>query len=230
MSLYDLSLPTTLHEMVIFHQWRSSTYRRCKCSRSGAVNKRIGREVFSTIQDLRFQDTRRCHICEEMGHLRAKCPKAYQQEKDEADLTLAIPDGLSCDEQIWILESGSSRPLFGDETWVDDLKNAVGTCPQPDGKPLSISKRGYVMLAVMALGEQKIVKLTNVYYAKGLPHNPISYGILDEKGYSSTKHSGRRVLAITDGKNGAFDVDLMKNVLVVKAKIHRNLSRVRDVI
>ncbi|CCI46807.1 unnamed protein product [Albugo candida] len=29
MSLCDLSLPTTIQEMVTFHQWRSLTYRRC---------------------------------------------------------------------------------------------------------------------------------------------------------------------------------------------------------
>ncbi|CCI50293.1 unnamed protein product [Albugo candida] len=149
---------------------------------SGAVNKRIGREVVSAIQERRFQDTRRCHICGEMGHLKAKCPKAYQREKNEADLTLAIPDVLSCDEQIWILDSGCSRHL-------------------PDRKPLQIGKRGYVILAVMALGEQKIVKLTNFYYAKGLTHNLISYEILDEKKYSLTTYSGKRVLTSNDGKN-----------------------------
>ena len=37
---------------------------------SGAIKKRIGREVAGAIQDRRLQDTRRCYICGEVGHLK----------------------------------------------------------------------------------------------------------------------------------------------------------------
>ena len=74
------------------------------------------------------------------------------------------------------------------------------------------------------------MKQSNVYYAKGLTHNLISYGILDKKGYSLTRRGGQRVLTSIDGKDVAFDVDLMKNVLVVKAKVRRNVTQIREVI
>ncbi|CCI10203.1 unnamed protein product [Albugo candida] len=95
---------------------------------SGAVNNRIGSEVVSAIQDRRCQDTRRCDVCGEMDPLRATFSNEYQREKDEAELTLAIPDVLGCNGKIWILDCGSSRHLAGDKTWLDDLEGADGTC------------------------------------------------------------------------------------------------------
>ena len=61
-------------------------------------------------------------------------------------------------------------------------------------------------------------------------HNLTSYGFLDKKGFSLTRCEEQRVLTGSDRQFVAFEVDLMKNVLVVKAKIRTKVSRSRGVI
>ena len=85
--------------------------------------------------------------------MRANCPKAKHRESEDEDPVLAIPDVLGGDEEPWILDSGSSRHFVGDETCLDVSKDAEGMCVYPDSKPLKISKKGAVTLAVTAIRE-----------------------------------------------------------------------------
>ena len=79
------------------------------------------------------------------------------------------------------MDSGPSRHLCSDVSWLDDVEDASGVCIQPNGEELNISKVGTVTLRVSVAGAIKTVILTEVYFA-GLAHNLISYGKLDEKG------------------------------------------------
>nr|BAP68978.1 RxLR effector candidate protein [Hyaloperonospora arabidopsidis Emoy2] len=114
--------------------------------------------------------------------------------------------------------------------WLDDSEDASGTCVQPDGKPLNITKKGSVTLILTAMGQRHVVTITDVYYAHGLKHNLISYGTLDQKGYTLASRGTQRVLTSADGKHVIFDVDLMRNVLTVHAKLRKNLSSERNVV
>ncbi|KAG3242698.1 hypothetical protein PI124_g12485 [Phytophthora idaei] len=86
-------------------------------------------------------------------------------------------------------------------------------CEQPNGEPLNISKKGTLTLRVSASGTEQVLNFTDVYYAKGVVHNLISYGKLDEKGFALSFKGGRRVVAAKDGGRVVFDVDLRRNVL-----------------
>ncbi|KAG3098606.1 hypothetical protein PC122_g3978 [Phytophthora cactorum] len=66
------------------------------------------------------------------------------------------------------------------------------------------------------------MKLTEVYYAEGVVHNLISYGRLEEKGYASTYKDGHRDVAAKDDGRAVFDVDLRRNVLVVRGAGEKN--------
>ncbi|KAG2780886.1 hypothetical protein PC129_g8958 [Phytophthora cactorum] len=81
-------------------------------------------------------------------------------------------------------------------------------CEQPNGEPLNISKKGTLTLTVSASGTEQVLNFTDVYYAKGVVHNLISYGKLDEKGYALSFKGGRRVVTAKDGGRVVFDVDL----------------------
>ena len=131
---------------------------------------------------------------------------------------------------IWILDSGSSRHLVGSKDWLDDSEDASGTCVQPDGKPLNITKKGSVTLILTAMGQRRVVTITDVYYAHGLNHNLLSYGVLDQKGYTLARRGTQRVLTSADRKHVIFDIDLMKNVLTVHAKLRKNPSSERNVV
>ena len=168
---------------------------------SVAVNKRIGKEVFSAIRDRRFTGTSQCYIYGEVRKIKEFCPQASRQGSDDTDLTLAISDGSEGIDRLWVLDSGCSLFFAGDEIWLDDLEDTDDMCEQPDGQPLRISKKGSGTLTVTALGKQLIVELTNVYYAKGSNHNLVSYRILDKKGtLSQDVEDSVFWLAVMEGK------------------------------
>ncbi|POM66265.1 Mitochondrial Carrier (MC) Family, partial [Phytophthora palmivora] len=171
--------------------------------------KNFGREVVNAVSERRTE-TRRCHGCGEVGHLRASCP----EKKKSADFTLAVsePSSELAGELTgtWILDSGSSRHL-------------------PNGEPLAVTMKGSVTLRVTASGEEQTVELTNVYYAENVVHNLISYGQLDEKGCTLTRKDGQRVVIAGDGRV-VFDVRLERNVLMVDGTIVRKHESASPVI
>ncbi|GMF53363.1 unnamed protein product [Phytophthora fragariaefolia] len=67
------------------------------------------------------------------------------------------------------------------------------------GDPLNITKKVTLTLRVMACGEERTVKLVDVYYAENVVYNLISYGTLSRKGFTLAERGCRRVLT---GKNG----------------------------
>eukprot|EP00644_Phytophthora_capsici_P019004 jgi/Phyca11/133376/e_gw1.431.5.1 len=71
--------------------------------------KNIGREVVNSVGDRR-RETRKCHHCGEVGHLRAVCP----ERNKKPDITLAVNETSDESDDIWILDSGSSRHLVND--------------------------------------------------------------------------------------------------------------------
>ena len=150
------------------------------------TNNRHGKVFYGPVQHRPFKEHRRCFQCGKLGHIVAKCPSKDPHENIDSDFTLAIPEMQDGFENIWILDSGSSRHLVGNEDWLIDCEDAVGRYVQPGGKPLNITKRGSVTLLMKALGKQRIVTITDVYYAHGLKHKLLSYGFVDMKGFILT--------------------------------------------
>ncbi|KAE9003765.1 hypothetical protein PR001_g17890 [Phytophthora rubi] len=167
--------------------------------------KSLGRETVNAVRERSNQrkETRSCCDCGREGHPSAACP----DRKQRAQLTLAVGVKSGESDGIWILDSGSSRHLVNDE------------CVQPNGESLNITKRGKMLLRVTACGKEQMVELTNVYFAKDVVHNLISYGILDKRGFELSQQAGRRAVAAKDGGRVAFDVEMRRNVLVVRAAV-----------
>ncbi|KAE8968244.1 hypothetical protein PF002_g28843 [Phytophthora fragariae] len=120
---------------------------------------------------------------------------------------------------VWILDSGSSRHLVNDESLLEDVDDCSDECVQPNGESLSITKRGKVLLSVTACGKEQVVELINVYFAPDVVHNLISYGQLDKRGFELRQQAGRRVVAAKDGGRVAFDLEMRRNVLIVRAAV-----------
>jgi hypothetical protein len=190
--------------------------------------KSLGREAVNAVMEHGNQrkETRSCHECGRVGHLRAACPDL----KKRAHLTLAVGEKSGADDGLWILDSGSSRHLVNDESFLEDVEECSDECVQPNGESLNITKRGKVMLHVTACGEEHVVELTNVYFAKDVVHNLISYGLLDKRGFGLTQRAGRRVVAAKDSGRVAFDVEMHRNVLVVPATVASRHELPSDVI
>ncbi|GMF47391.1 unnamed protein product [Phytophthora fragariaefolia] len=163
-----------------------------------AKHKNLGREMVGAVGERRDKDTRSCYECGKPEQLRAACPKRTRGGTRKPDLTLAVSEGTGKQEEAWILDSGSSRHLIKNASWLDDVEDCEDECVQPDGNALSVTKRGTLTLRVTAGGEPRTVKLTNVYYAENVVHNLISFGQLDQKGYSLMRKDGQRIVATHD--------------------------------
>ncbi|RAW31608.1 hypothetical protein PC110_g12048 [Phytophthora cactorum] len=150
--------------------------------------RNLGKEVVSAVSDSRGTETRSCHECGEIGHLHTACSNRVRGRGREAGLTLDVHKA--------------------DESWLNEIEECTDMCEQPNGEPLNISKKGTLTLTVSASGTEQVLNFTDVYYAKGVVHNLISYGKLDEKGYALSFKGGRRVVTAKDGGRVVFDVDL----------------------
>jgi hypothetical protein len=195
-----------------------------------AKHKNLGREVVGAVSERRAKETRTCHECGQVGHLRAVCPNKARGGGKKPDLTLAVNETRSKADEVWILDSGSSRHLVKNASWLDDAEDYEDECVQPDGNALRVTKRGTLTLQVTACGKPQTVKFTNVFYAENVVHNLLSYGQLDQKGYSLLRRNGRRLVAAHDGGHVAFDVELQHGVLVVPGTVARKAEIPAEVI
>ncbi|GMF45369.1 unnamed protein product [Phytophthora fragariaefolia] len=134
-----------------------------------AKKKNFGRELVGVINERGIRETRRCNKCGKVGHLRAACPD--KEEKMGPDLTLAVTEASIVPGKDWILDSGTSRHLVNDQSWLEEVVPHVDSCTQPNGDPLSITMKGTLTLRVKACGKEQTLKLTNVYYAANVVHN-----------------------------------------------------------
>lgn len=110
-----------------------------------------------------------------VGHLQAIYPELKRKGGPTADLTLAVNEASEDSDRFCILDSGSSRHLVNDAPWLDQVEDCGGECLQPNGEPLSITKKGTLTLHVTTCGSAQTVKLTDAHYSKDAVHNLISY-------------------------------------------------------
>ena len=137
----------------------------------------FGREVVRSVLERHGKKMRQCHSCNEVMHLRAACPKQKHLPQVPSNLSLAVNDLYDEFREVWILESWSSRHIVSDELWLDNVESYQGTCLQPDGISLNVSKKGLVTMMVMAGGIKRVLTLKEVYFAEGVKCNLMSYGI-----------------------------------------------------
>ena len=85
-----------------------------------------------------------------------------------------------------------------------------------DGKTLKLTRVGSVSLKVVARGIESTVVLTDVYVARRLSKNIVSYGKLEIKGFALVYDLKGRALEQRNDGAVAFDVEMGRNVLYVK--------------
>ncbi|ETI29669.1 hypothetical protein F443_23218, partial [Phytophthora nicotianae P1569] len=118
MAKCDITRPDALqqaNELAVWAQMMSDEDR---------APKHIGKEVVNAVAETQ-QETRRCHKCKQVGHLKKNCPERLAGDgKDKAvRFALAASSGTSSvDANSWILDSGASRHLVNDPSL---LANAV---------------------------------------------------------------------------------------------------------
>ncbi|KAE9010300.1 hypothetical protein PR001_g16212 [Phytophthora rubi] len=69
-------------------------------------------------RDNQRKETRSCHECGRVGHLCAACPDRNQR----GSLTLAVGEKAGDNDGLWIVDSGSSRHLVNDESYLEDVE------------------------------------------------------------------------------------------------------------
>ncbi|GMF59553.1 unnamed protein product [Phytophthora fragariaefolia] len=136
-----------------------------------ARHKNLGRELVGAISESRRKETRTCHECGKVGHLRAVCTEKVGGGGRKPDLTLAVAEASSDAKEVWILDSGCSRHLVRNAAWLDDVEDCKDVCVQPGGNALKVTKRGTLTLVVTADGIPRTVKFTNVDVG-GVPQVP----------------------------------------------------------
>ncbi|OWZ00573.1 hypothetical protein PHMEG_00028205, partial [Phytophthora megakarya] len=182
--------------------------------------KGLVKELVSAVSDGKQKETRRCHKCGVVGHLRAACPN--REDGSAPDFTLAVNELDMDNGMAWILDSGSSRHLVNNELWLKDVEMHMDSCVQPNGDPLNITKKGALTPRVTACGREQTVKLEDVYYAENVVHNLISYGTLDKKGYALAERDGQRVLAGTQHVKNIETLNIEQNENVQRLYFQNN--------
>ncbi|KAG3033372.1 hypothetical protein PC120_g1949 [Phytophthora cactorum] len=88
-------------------------------------HRNLGREVVAAVGEHCNQETRACHGCGEVVHLRAACPDRGRGR--EPDLTLAVCDESTAVEETWIQAASERRVLVGRGRVVRELRGRVHT-------------------------------------------------------------------------------------------------------
>lgn len=204
------------------------------------AGKSLGKETVAHVGEKRVE-TRTCYGCGEVGHLRAHCASKSTDSKgcgkagskasgkSKVHFTMAVQE-TGCESDLWILDSGSSRHLVMSTDLLDDMEDCESECVLADGDALRVTKKGSMLLHVTAGGEQRNVRLTDLYYAPGLARNIISYGRLEHKGFVLGYKKEQRVVYERRSGQAAFDVQMDNNILVVQVNPECVRGEPRDVI
>uniref|UniRef100_A0AAV1T842 Polyprotein n=1 Tax=Peronospora matthiolae TaxID=2874970 RepID=A0AAV1T842_9STRA len=166
------------------------------------ANRSFGRDVVSHVADDEpRKETRTCHGCGKVGHLKRDCRRKEKKptgrpsgsRTDGANLTLSIDEDPSSDNSVWILDSGSSRHIVNDDRLLINAKRCDQECIVADGEPLRLSLTSTSRRCSLATSSGKLVK----------------------KGYSLVHDDQQLSLANQDTGDVAFDVQIRNNVFYV---------------
>uniref|UniRef100_A0AAV1UQE0 CCHC-type domain-containing protein n=1 Tax=Peronospora matthiolae TaxID=2874970 RepID=A0AAV1UQE0_9STRA len=187
-------------------------------------SRSFGRDVVSHVaNDEPPKETRTCHGCGKVGHLKRDCRRKEKKptgrpsgsRTDGANLTLSIDEDPSSDNSVWILDSGSSRHIVNDDRLLINAKRCDQECIVVDGEPLRLSLVGSVDIRVFVDQQPRMIRVTDVYFAPLLARNILSCGKLVKKGYSLVQDDQQLSLANQDTGDVAFDVQMRYNVFYV---------------
>ena len=134
--------------------------------------------------------------------------KLKRGKKSKREMILAVSESDDYDDSDWILDSGASRHLVNDEKLLFDSATCSEEIAIADGKTLKLKRVGSVRLKVVARGMESTVVLTDVYLARRLSKNIVSYGKLERKGFALVYDLKGRALERRSDGAVAFDVEM----------------------
>ncbi|POM64600.1 LOW QUALITY PROTEIN: Hypothetical protein PHPALM_19848 [Phytophthora palmivora] len=171
-------------------------------------HKNLGRDIVGTVSE-RNKEPRRTGI-------------------KEADITLPVYEVSHEFGEAWVLDSGSSRHLVNDASWLEAVELCDDQCIQRNGDPLTIRMKGTSVSLHVARYKTGI--LTDIYFAKNVVHNLISYDQLNRKGYALAYVGERCAMAAKNGGLVTLDVELLRNVLLASGTVTRGPGPQSEVI
>ncbi|OWZ08670.1 hypothetical protein PHMEG_00018746 [Phytophthora megakarya] len=180
---------------------------------SGNTGNSNGNLVANAVNsNARSMGERRCWVCDQTDHIKQNCPN---KKKPNEKATFVFTTGFGCGDS-WVLDSGASRHYVRDKSLLVDAVDCHEDCKIADGKHLSVTMKGSVVLHAVVNGNEHTVVINDVYYAEQLTQNLLSYGKLEEKGLVlHYDKSGRYLMRSTDNAR-VFAVDKVNGVLGVR--------------
>lgn len=90
-------------------------------------------------------------------------------------------------------------------------------------------KRTISIITTSVMGKMTRVQHSNVQYNEYLERSIVTYGLLEATGYGVLYSGNERVVPGIDGGPVIFNVETMKNILIVRRQDYKNCLRAVDV-
>ncbi len=171
----------------------------------------------------------KCHNCGRVGHKLAECfqkkKEAYKEK--EQNVSLSSVSGKIA-EDSWILDSGASHHMTGDESLMMELRDGPRTQFQvANGEMVESTKIG----AAMVIANGKPIKVEDIYLVPGLKANLLSVPAITKKGFTVVFKENQ--VTVSKGQvhlsfkkiNGIF-IGKVQKVLDKELQEHRQLGHV----
>uniref|UniRef100_A0A0N5BJE0 Retrovirus-related Pol polyprotein from transposon TNT 1-94 n=1 Tax=Strongyloides papillosus TaxID=174720 RepID=A0A0N5BJE0_STREA len=164
---------------------------------------------------------RKCYNCGGTGHYANACPSPkdarsniciYENETRDVDESsdsdgIAFIASYELRDDNWIIDSGASLHLTGKLDLLEDIKETGS---------VRIRTANNEIIQTNLVGKARVnnILIDNVYYAKSVPANLLSYNLLKENGKIVIDKNNELVFMMSDGK---LHTESKNGVLMVKA-------------
>ena len=165
-------------------------------------------------------------------HMKKDCRN--QSSISNGDIVLGFGFKSTALEQtktVWVLDSGSRRHLVMDISMLQYQKECNESCILPNGKEMKLGWTGSAKITATVNGLPRNVLLNDVQHSEHLPWNIVSYGKSEAKGCKlAYREDGSRVVRRTADGAIVFEVNMVKNVLVIETEGRERVSSVMDIL
>ncbi|CCI11341.1 unnamed protein product [Albugo candida] len=194
--------------------------------------KKFSRDRIGAIREFKPKKRMNYYNCGKSGHMKKDCRN--QSSSSSKDIVLGIGcknNTLEQAKKVWILDSGSSRHLVTDENMLQNRKECTESCILPNGKEMKLGWTGSAKIIATVNGLPRNVLLNDVQNSEHLPWNIVSYGKSEAKGCKlAYREDGSRVVRHTADGAIVFEVNMVKNVLVIETEGRERVSSVMDIL